>query len=134
MPTIKSEPGLPVPEPKEVVKKESPEMRPNFAAKLPDGRDIEFGKPPMPTLLLLPAILGTMKAGTVTEAQYNEAIVRAAIYVRKIDGKIINHPTNFQDVQSILLKLGEDGADYMMDVYQRKYAVVNFEALEDIKK
>jgi hypothetical protein len=135
MPTIKSEPGLPTAEPKkEAEKKETFELRPNFACKLPDGRDIEFGKPPMPTLLLLPAILGTMKSNSVTEAQYNEAVVRAAIYVRKLDGKMMNHPTNFQEVQGILLKLGEDGSDYMMDVYQRKYAVVNFEALEEIKK
>lgn len=137
MPTIKSEPGLPIPEEpkKEEPKAESKkDPRADYGFELPDGRKVTMGRPPIPTLVLLPAILGSLKGNNNVEALYNEAVIRAALYVRRIDKTMITHPQDFGEVQRIVTQLGEDGAEMMMQVYEQRFTPPRVEALDDLKK
>jgi hypothetical protein len=121
-------------EPKVEAKPKPVDLRPEFNFSLPDGRSIKMGKPPIPTVILLPAILGALKSNNQTEALYNEAMIRAAIYIREIDGRVISPPDDFAKVSRLMMDLGDDGSDLVMDASASKFTPPSLEQLENLKK
>ena len=140
MPELSINPTVPeAPKQEDVKKSEEPKavlnLRPNVSFKLPDGREIEMGKPDTPTAMLLPTVVASMQDPNLkSDPARNEFNARMAMFVRKINNKPFRPPMSAGDVSVILHELGEDGCDIVLDIYFKHFAPLNADQIEIIKK
>ena len=87
----------------------------SFVGKLDDGRTLVFARPSVATQFLVYEILGSNEA--LRDSNAAHLLTRGLMYLRSIDGVEQKRPQNRVEAQKLMNTLGDEGTDFVTNVY-----------------
>lgn len=105
--------------------------------ELGNKKQLKIAPPPgVATNMIVGEILKDVKldATNLMAVQIITTQIKAAMYLREIDGAPVNLPVTMNEVKALLNKIGDEGADALALVFQEYWAPKSLPELKVIKK
>jgi hypothetical protein len=103
--------------------------------KLPDGREVTMGDPPMPIDLLLPTLLPDSKDEVnLVGAGMASNITEVLLMIRKLDGKDVAAIADRGGLNMLAFQLGNQGLKACRAMFNKHFPPINPDTIEVIKK
>jgi hypothetical protein len=96
--------------------------------QVPDGPRIDMGLPPYATQGIVAKIMGQ------NPQPMDMLWIKPLMYVRAIDGHAVQHPTDRNQAQDLMNRIGDYGMEWVISAHQQYWPAVSPDVLGDAKK